>query len=130
MSSGQNQIVCKTIQKIYFTYQVEEVWIKPDPYEGESDLSCEEDVGIVNASTDPFTQAVNFTVQEVGTQSIKPEIDDGEYILPTDSSPTPTSRKRTPKKKRAGKASYKCDYCAKKFPSQYRLTRHIRMHTG
>lgn len=46
------------------------------------------------------------------------------------SAPAAKRAKRQPKEKKPKDTSYICDFCGNKYPSQGRLTEHIKLHKG
>lgn len=44
--------------------------------------------------------------------------------------PAAKKAKKEPKEKKPKESSYICDFCGNKYPSQGRLTEHIKLHKG
>lgn len=97
----------------------------PDSQDNAEYLELEEDLELPSSDTEEFIR------EETKSKSkITPKRAAVQASTSRKAASAAKRVKREPKEKKSKDTSYICDFCGNKYPSQGRLTEHIKLHKG
>lgn len=97
----------------------------PDSQDNVEYLELEEDLELPSSGDEEFVKEVRKPKSRA-----LPKRSAASTSRKATSAATVKRVKREPKEKKPKDTSYICDFCGNKYPSQGRLTEHIKLHKG